>query len=111
MSWHLIGFINSSLFKRTMNKTISLAAIAMVAVVMGMSAFAPAMAVPPNPDSQAIAGVCHQYSDGTWDVLWLNSSGQANGHMNGHGDVAVADVIEAGYCFDNQDGSITAPPP
>ena len=41
-----------------MNKTISLAAIAMVAVVMGLSAFAPAMAVP-NDNAQADIPICH----------------------------------------------------
>jgi len=90
-----------------MNKTISLAAIAMVAVVMGMSAFAPAMADPNNDKSQATSGVCHLYSDGVWNVLWTNSSGQANGHINGHGDIAINSIEQADACFLNQDGSVT----
>jgi hypothetical protein len=43
-----------------MNKTISLAAIAMVAVIMGMSAFAPAMADKPgNEPNEGKVLVCH----------------------------------------------------
>ena len=42
-----------------MNKTIALAAIVMVAVVMGMSAIAPAMAAPP-----AKVIICHVDPDG-----------------------------------------------
>ena len=107
MSWHLIGFINSSLFKRTMNKKYALPAIAMVAVVMGMSAFAPAMAQPPNLGSEATIGVCHQYSDGSWAVLYTSNAGQINGHTNGHGDNKVNNSTEAGFCVGNQDGSVT----
>ena len=82
-----------------MNKTISLAAIAMVAVVMGMSAFAPAMAVPPNQDSAATIGVCHQYSDGSWAVLYTSNAGQINGHTNGHGDETVPGEISEENCL------------
>ena len=90
-----------------MNKTISLAAIVMVAVVMGMSAVAPAMAVPPNDDSEATTGVCHQYSDGNYAVLYTSNAGQINGHTNGHGDLVVSNPIEAGFCVTNNDGTIT----
>ena len=58
MSWHLIGFINSSLFKWTMNKTLTLGAIAMFAVIMGMSAVAPAMAAP------TLVEICHMPDKG-----------------------------------------------
>ena len=116
MSWHLIGFINSSLFKRTMNKTISLAAIAMVAVIMGMSAVVPAaMAAKPEVEQR----VCHldhdingngikdeDADDVAWVALIPNSHGAVNGHVNGHGDILIADDDEAALCVSNQDGHV-----
>ena len=52
-----------------MNKTISLAAIAMVAVVMGMSAFAPAMAEKPTE-----VEVCHFDDDGSISIITVNTN-------------------------------------
>ena len=92
-----------------MNKTIALSAIAMFAVIMGMSAVAPAMAVPPNPDSEATYGVCHLYSDGNYAVLYTSNAGQLNGHVNGHGDEVVNDSVEAGWCVTNNNGSVVDP--
>ncbi len=99
-----------------MNKTISLAAIAMVAVIMGMSAFAPAaMADKPEPSQR----VCHLDHDvdgdgikdeGAFDVAWValipNSHGAVNGHVNGHGDVLITSDAEAVNCVANQDGHV-----
>ena len=106
--WHLNGFINSSLFEWTMNKTISLAAIAMVAVIMGMSAFVPAAMAKPNSQSSADSGVCHFDTDTQlWEALWVNSNGQLNAHVNVHGDETFSTDAEAAFCVTNQDGTIT----
>ena len=100
-----------------MNKTISLAVIAMVAVIMGLSAFAPAaMADKPEPSQR----VCHEdhdvngngikdedAADVAWVVLIPNSHGAVNGHVNGHGDVLITSDAEAALCVANQDGTIT----
>ena len=71
-----------------MNKTISLAAIAMVAVVMGMSAFAPAMA-----DKPADVKICHFDNDGSVSIIIVNENavqahiGNANHvHENDEGE-------------------------
>jgi hypothetical protein len=83
-----------------MNKTISLAAIAMVAVIMGLSAFAPAaMADRPTPGEQT--AVCHfdrdtnddgdeTLDDRAWEVLTPNNHGATHGHQ-GHGDDLIVD--------------------
>ena len=94
-----------------MNKTISLAAIAMVAVIMGLSSFAPAMADPNNPQSQATDGVCHLDDDSSmWIVIWVNGQGQLNGHIK-HGDTVVNNAGMAFWCVDNQDGTVVEPEP
>jgi hypothetical protein len=99
-----------------MNKTISFAAIAMVAVIMGMSAFAPAMAVPKGNSGAADTEVCHYFAVyldeeeteldlelSAWGILYVNSQGQLNGHMN-HGDMEIGDGTEGtitdGDCLD-----------
>ena len=71
-----------------MNKTISLAAIAMVAVVMGLSAFAPAMA-----DKPETVQICHFDNDGSVSLIIINENavqahiGNANHvHMNDAGE-------------------------
>ena len=91
-----------------MNKTISLAAIAMVAVIMGMSAFAPAaMANPNNNHNAASVDLCHKDVSGTgdWEVITKNEHAAA-AHER-HGDLVVSNPIEAGFCVTNNDGTIT----
>ena len=99
-----------------MNKTISLAAIAMVAVIMGMSAFAPdAFAKQKSP--HVVDDVCHfdrdvnndgdtTTDDMAWIVLTPNTHGAQNGHVNGHGDLVVTSDAEKLACVVNQDGLI-----
>jgi hypothetical protein len=80
-----------------MNKTISLAAIVMVAVIMGMSAFAPAaMGARDGPRGNATDAVCHlggqateELEDDLWFVLFVNSNAVA-GHVE-DGDTDIAD--------------------
>ena len=83
-----------------MNKITTLAAISMFAVIMGMSAFTPALATPKgNSGTDAI--VCHFFAEyetldgelvlvdgepvlipelSEWNLLYLNSQGAVNGH-------------------------------
>ena len=74
-----------------MNKTISLAAITLVAVVMGMSVFAPAFSDGP----QAKADVCHNddgaddirgNADDGWEVINVNGHSVSK-HVSNHFDV------------------------
>ena len=76
-----------------MNKTISLAAIGMVAVVMGLSAFAPAMA-----DKPAEVLLCHFDNDGSVSLITVNENavqahvGNAHHvHENDEGDDFLID--------------------
>ena len=77
----------------------------MFAVVLGVSAFAPAMAAQGNPNSNATTQVCHFFeaefdddgfetSPAQWGVLHTNSNGATNGHVNGHGDKLIDDTDE-----------------
>ncbi len=102
-----------------MNKTIALAAITLVAVIMGLSAFAPAaMADRPQPGEQT--AVCHfdrdtnddgdfTLDDRAWEVLTPNNHGATHGHV-GHGDqlidddlVPVIGTISTDDCLDQDD--------
>jgi len=71
-----------------MNKTISLAAIAMVAVVMGLSAFAPAMA-----DKPAEVLLCHFDNDGSVSLITVNENG-ARAHVDNDHHVHENDLGE-----------------
>ena len=80
-----------------MNKTISLAAIAMVAVIMGMSAFAPAAMATPNENAKADIPICHWGTgpdgekgteDDAWEVIYVHSEGATKGHVDRHNDGA-----------------------
>jgi len=85
-----------------MNKTISLSAIAMFAVVMGMSAFAPAAMGAPNGNAKADIRVCHYgagpdkdpttFEDNEWEVIFLHSQGSLKGHVDKHTDGVFFDV-------------------
>jgi len=71
-----------------MNKTISLAAIGMVAVVMGMSAFAPAIA-----DSHKV-DICHVDPDGDGngpEIISVSSNGKAIEKHLAHGDHLISE--------------------
>jgi len=112
-----------------MNKTISFAAIAMFAVIMGMSAFAPAMAAPNNDKSSATTAVCHYFAVfvldefgepvldefdepiideelSEWNILYVSSKGAEKGHTN-HGDNTMGEFDDPESCFNNQDGTFS----
>ena len=73
-----------------MNKTISLAAIALVAVVMGMSAIAPAMAIP-NDDHNPKFAICHfDKGSGLWEADKMVNIHAWKAH-SGHGDQKIDD--------------------
>ena len=74
-----------------MNKTISLAAIAMVAVIMGMSAFAPdAMAVK-NSEHNPKVTICHfDYNEPAWEADKLVNAHALIAHL-AHGDKIIDD--------------------
>lgn len=105
----------------------------MFAVIMGMSAVAPAMATPNNEKSSATTAICHYFAVyqvdengelildendepildealSAWGVLYVSSQGAAKGHTN-HGDETITSEAEAGFCISNNDGTITDPTP
>ena len=85
-----------------MNKTISLAAIAMFAVTLGLGVLSPAMASQPDENGKHKVDVCHfadakNIFNATGDDTWTNSTagmvvidvdnkGQMNGHFDKNGD-------------------------
>jgi len=99
-----------------MNKTIALAAIVMVAVIMGMSAFVPAAMArgpPTNEDFQVChrGGVVDNPPDGDeWVVMNLPNERSQDKHLD-HGDYGITngDTDEA-TCLLN-DGSLPYPNP
>ena len=117
-----------------MKTTLTIAAIAMFAVMLGMSALSPAMATPNNGKSSATTAVCHYFVEyqvdefgelildengqpivdeeaSSWGVLYVSSQGAANGHTK-HGDKTITTEAEALACVANQDGTIeTLPEP
>ena len=111
-----------------MKTTFTIAAIAMFAVILGMGALSPALAVPNNEKSSATTAVCHYFEEyqvdelgelildengdpvvdeeaSSWDVLYVSSKGAANGHTK-HGDQTITTDAEALACEINQDGTI-----
>jgi len=90
-----------------MNSKLAITAIAMFAVVMGMSSFTPAIADPGNPNSNATTQVCHLFEavednpdtpedesePAHWGGLFTNSNGATNGHLK-HGDSLIGDVTD-----------------
>jgi len=105
-----------------MRTTLTIAAIAMFAVILGMSAIAPAMATPGNPNSNATTAQCHfdvviddpdtlgvdESLESAWIVLHTSSQGSTNGHQK-HGDKLVTNDDEAFWCVENQTGEIVEP--
>jgi len=88
-----------------MNKITTLAAISMFAVIMGMSAIAPAMAGKGNPNGAADTPVCHLFAaytedevpvylpdESSWDVLFVNEKG-LNGHTSDELDAVHNDDV------------------
>ena len=78
-----------------MNKTISLAAIAMVAVIMGMSAFAPAAMADRN-SNHGKTTICHfDYNDMVWEA-----DKEVNPHAliahQGHDDEIILNAQQPG---------------
>ncbi len=117
-----------------MNTKLALTAIAMFAVILGMSALTPAMAAPNNERSSATTPVCHFFAvyvdadgDGIpdidpttgektlideesfWGVLYVSSRGAEKGHTN-HGDATDLTDDQIIACALNQDGTVTPPP-
>ncbi len=112
-----------------MKTTLTIAAIAMFAVILGMGALSPALAVPNNDKSSATTAVCHYFAEyqvdefgeiilddvtgepivdeetSSWDVLYVSSQGAANGH-NKHGDLTMDTPEQRDACIANQDGTI-----
>ena len=88
-----------------MNDKYTIAAIAMFAVVLGLGAFAPALAAKEiNPNSSADSGVCHYFEEevdedtgevtpAQWNVKYVNSNGAMNGHQK-HGDPVIGDATD-----------------
>ena len=87
-----------------MNKTISLAAITMVAVVMGMSTFAPAAMGAPNASAQADIRLCHYDSTYTqlWEVIFVHSQGSLKCHVDRHTDGQDYDIVLASNGSEDQ---------
>jgi len=85
-----------------MNKTISLAAIAMVAVVMGISSFATvAMATPSSgePKHNPKVVICHfDFNDNVWEADKLVNAHALKAHQ-AHGDQLVPDEISVEDCL------------
>ena len=74
-----------------MNKTISLAAIAMVAVVMGLSSFAPAAMAIPNDNHNPKFAICHFDNDSQmWEHDKLVNKHAWKAHSD-HGDQKIGD--------------------
>ncbi len=77
-----------------MNKTISLAAIAMVAVIMGLGAFAPAMATPNGGDGEKHnpkVTICHfDFNEMQWEADKLVNAHALIAHQ-AHGDKIIDD--------------------
>jgi len=87
-----------------MNKTISLAAIAMVAVIMGMSAIAPAMASPNDRGAEKHNPkvlICHfDFNDNVWEDDKRVNAHALISHL-AHGDELISNA-------DQPTGTITA---
>jgi hypothetical protein len=74
-----------------MNKILTISAIALVAVVMGMSAFAPAMADKPDGTHSNVVAICHDGLDGD-ETVWVNQKG-ADAHLANHDDYSGECIV------------------
>ena len=100
-----------------MNKTIALAAIVMVAVIMGMSAFVPA-AMARGPPTNVEFQVCHRggvatvddTSDDEWVVMNLPNQKSHDKHID-HEDISITNptTISAANCIDIEFNPVTWP--
>jgi len=97
-----------------MKNTYAIAAIAMVAVIMGLSAFAPAvMASPPESEHKTV--ICHYEAndvddegapiDPYWALLDVDNKGKLNGHFDKNGDTRHYDVSpdDGDFIIDDED--------
>jgi len=94
--------ISSSL----MNRILTISAIAMFAVVMGLAAFAPAaLAKGPSPDDKQL--LCHfeadpddnpETNDSVWEVINPNRHAVQK-HLDNHGDMLIPEDITEDACI------------
>ncbi len=120
---HITFVLWTAVYEISMNKTIALAAITLVAVIMGLSSFAPAaMATPSeergNGTHNPKVKWCHfdrdsnddgdtTTNDRTWEVLRLNKHSEA-AHI-AHGDLAIPGVVSEVDCDNNVPADPDAP--
>jgi len=98
-----------------MNKKIALPVIAMVAVIMGIGAFAPALATPADENDQHKMDICHfseekrvdtdndpetgdeNGNDATqtagWELINVDNAGKAKGHFDKDGNARHVDPV------------------
>jgi len=102
-----------------MDKTIAITVIVLVAVVMGMSTFAPAVMAAPNDKAKANFKVCHWGTgpdgvkgtlDDAWEVIFVHSKGGMKGHVDRHfqpnTDFKDFQIVDAGgllECIDRNE--------
>ena len=79
-------FIKLCLFIWTMNKNLTIAVIAMVAVIMGTSAFAPAMADKPGTVNEDKFQICHIPPGNPGNAHTISISVDDVGDHEDHGD-------------------------
>jgi len=99
-----------------MNKTISLAAIAMVAVIMGISAFVPAAMARGPPTNDAFQ-VCHRGGvvdnpplGDEWVVMNLPNQHSKDKHID-HGDYGIPGDTDVETCERDNLGELPYPNP
>lgn len=76
-----------------MKTTLTIAAIAMFAVMLGISAFAPAMADKETAPGQKKVGLCHYDEDEDKYVQITVSEKAATKHMKNHSNDRLADPV------------------
>jgi len=80
-----------------MNKIISLAAITLVAVVMGMSAFAPDAVAIKNDDHNPKIAICHyDFGAGDWEDDKMVNAHSLEAHL-AHGDKIIHDSFHTSH--------------
>ena len=91
-----------------MNKKYALPAIAMVAVIMGMSAFAPAMATPNEGGGEKHnpkVAICHFDNNfGVWEADKMVNKHALIAHQ-AHGDLLVPSQISVTDCLNGLQGA------
>jgi len=101
-----------------MNKTISLAAISMFAVTLGLGLMSPALATQPDGDGEHKMLICHFQEEKTvvnpdgsttdfsagWVVIDVDNKGKLNGHFDKDGDARHVDDAGMGDFVIEDDG-------